>query len=169
MHGLNEAVALSGGRFNARLRGDTLNLLVLRGTATVRPDPVSAERASVVANTGQGLLLPSGTAVLRTVAADQVAASLAWQHGEILFEQETLGSAVEEYNRYLAHKIIIVDRDLANIPVAGRFTSNNPAAFLRALQVGLGVRVSQSDTNVLLTRKKVRQLGGTKGADRLTR
>ncbi|MGX0823371.1 FecR family protein [Sphingomonas sanguinis] len=154
LHGPDEKVALSAGRFNARLRGNTLDLLVMRGNATVDSRTVSAGLTPVMARAGEGLLVPSGAPVLRAATIDQLAASLAWQQGEILFEHETLGSAVEEYNRYLTRKIIIIDRDLANIPVGGRFTSDDPAAFLRALQVGLGIRVSVSDTSFLLTREK---------------
>lgn len=155
LHGRGEKVALSAGRFNARMRGETLDLLVLRGQAMSRPSGMSVGIAPVIARAGEGLLVPLGAPVLRAATADQLAASLAWQRGEILFEHETLGSAVEEYNRYLARKIIIVDRDLANIPVGGRFTSDDPASFLRALQVGLGIRVSASDTSFLLTREKI--------------
>jgi len=63
-------------------------------------------------------------------------------------------ATIASANSYLTRKIIIIDRDLANIPVGGRFTSDDPAAFLRALQVGLGIRVSVSDTSFLLTREK---------------
>lgn len=154
LHGPDEKVSLSAGRFNARLRGNTLDLLVMRGKVAVYPKTVSAGMTPVIARAGEGLLVPLGAPVLRTATTDQLAASLAWQQGEILFEHETLGSAVEEYNRYLTRKIIIIDRELANIPVGGRFTSDDPAAFLSALQVGLGIHVSLSDTNFLLTREK---------------
>ena len=96
--------------------------------------------------------MPTGAPVVRSATVDEMAATLAWQRGEILFQHETLGSAVEEYNRYLSRKIIIVDRDLADMPIGGRFTSNDPSAFLRGLQIGFGIKVSTSPTGFLLTR-----------------
>lgn len=150
LHGPTETLALSPGLFNARLRADSLDLLVLRGQARIA-EPEAAGRPPMLVKAGQGLLLPAGAPVVRTTSAHQVAATLAWQKGEILFENETLGSAVEEYNRYLARKIVVVDRDLANIPVGGRFTSNEPGPFLHALELGLGVKVSTSDEGYFLT------------------
>lgn len=151
LHGSGKQVVLSVGRYNARLRGATLDLLVMRGEASV-PYDIAAGTPISRASAGEGILMPVGLPVVRSTTADELAASLAWQQGEILFQHETLGSAVEDYNRYLNRKIVIVDRDLADIPVGGRFTSNDPGAFLRALNVGLGVQVSSSETGYLLTR-----------------
>ncbi|NOW45317.1 transmembrane sensor [Novosphingobium sp. SG751A] len=143
LHGRDQQVALLPGRFNARLRGDTLDLLVLRGQARAGRQPVKAF---------QSLLLSPDRPPLRRLSAAQVEAVIAWQQGEILFDEATLGLAVEEYNRFLTRKIIIVDPELATIPVGGRFTSNDPAAFLDAVSMGLGIHVSVSEKAYLLTR-----------------
>lgn len=142
LHGEDRLAQLSAGRFNARLRGDTLDLMVLRG---------NAQAQTVDAQTGHSLLLSRHDAVVRPVSTLQMSTAIAWQQGEILFQDATLGTAVEEYNRYLARKIVIVDADLAAIPVGGRFTSSDPSAFLRAVSMGLGVRVSTSDGGYFLT------------------
>jgi transmembrane sensor len=143
MHGESGSVALSTGRFNARLRGDTLDLLVLRGQARAGDHVVGVRHS---------LLLSDDAPTIRTASLSQIEAAIAWQQGEILFDDATLGTAVEEYNRFLTRKIVIVDPELATIPVGGRFTSNDPAAFLQAIAKGLSVHVSSSDTSYLLTR-----------------
>ncbi|WP_218018860.1 FecR family protein, partial [Novosphingobium rosa] len=147
LHGEDRLADLSAGRFNARLRGDTLDLMVLRGSA--RAQSVGAQ--AVDARSGHSLLLSRRDAVVRPVSALQMSTAMAWQQGEILFQDATLGTAVEEYNRYLARKIVIVDPELAAIPVGGRFTSSDPSAFLRAVSMGLGVHVSTSDGGYFLT------------------
>ena len=150
LHGEQSAVLLSGGQFNARLRGEALDLLVQRGRAQVAGDPAAPQ---VEASKGvSSMLVSAGTAVIRPADADQVESITAWQKHEILFLDATLGSAVDEYNRFLPRKIVIVDRELANIPVGGRFVTSNPDAFLHAVATGLNVRVSQSPTAYLLTR-----------------
>lgn len=143
LHGEAHAAQLSAGRFNARLRGDTLDLLVLRG---------QARDGAVQAGCGHSLWMAQGAALVRPASAMQVASTIAWQQGEILFQDVTLGTAVEEYNRYLERKIVIVDADLASIQVGGRFTSANPDAFLKAVSVGLDVHVSTSPSGYFLTR-----------------
>jgi transmembrane sensor len=143
LQGSKRTVALSTGRFNARLRDGTLDLLVLRGHALVGTQPVAAYHS---------LLLSDASPAIRTVSPAHVETAIAWQHGEILLDDATLGTAVEEYNRFLTRKIVIADPDLATIPIGGRFTSSDPTAFLQAVETGLGVHVSTTDAAYLLTR-----------------
>ncbi|RDE05586.1 FecR family protein [Sphingomonas aracearum] len=144
-----KAIRLSPGRFNLRRRSEAVDLLVLAGSASVTDAGGRLVRADPRL---PSLLVSQSTAVVRPATSEQVAGTIAWQSGEILFQDATLGSAVEEYNRFLTRKIVIVDRELASIPVGGRFTSTDPTAFLRAISAGLGVRVSQSNSAYLLTR-----------------
>lgn len=143
LHGEAHVAQLSPGRFNARLRDDTLDLLVLRG---------QAREGAVLATDGHSLWMAQDAALVRPASAMQVASTIAWQQGEILLQDVPLGTAVEEYNRYLERKIVIVDADLASIRVGGRFTSANPDTFLQAVSVGLGVHVSTSASGYFLTR-----------------
>ena len=149
MHGDGRSVMLSAGRFNVRARGEALDLLVQQGVARVAGRSGSAIDARGGATS---VLVSSEAAVVRPADTDQVDRITAWQRREILFLDATLGSAVEEYNRFLARKIVIVDRELASIPVGGRFVTNDPTAFLAAVSTGLNIRVSRSPTAYLLTR-----------------
>ncbi len=148
-HGDGRTVILSAGRFNVRARGGALDLLVQNGSARV----VEQAGSTIDARGGAtSLLVSSDGAIVRPADADQVDRVTAWQRREILFRDATLGSAVEEYNRFLIRKIIIVDRELASIPVGGRFVTSDPTAFLDAVSTGLNIRVSRSPTAYLLTR-----------------
>jgi transmembrane sensor len=150
LHGENRIVRLSPGQYNARLRNDALDLLVLAGSARVDQHEVEARKGIEAAF--PTVLISEKAALVREATPRQIASTLAWQKGEILFEDATLGTAVEEYNRFLTRKIVIVDRELATIPVGGRFTSSDPGAFLNAVAAGLDVRVSETDRAYLLTR-----------------
>lgn len=151
IHGDDRTLGVTTGRFNARLRSDAVDLLVLQGKAWVREE-FGDRGGQTYVLAGQSLLVSPGNAVARNVGPAQVASAVAWQQGEILFQDMTLGMAVDEYNRFLDHKIVIVDRELAVIPVGGRFTSTDPTAFLHALSAGLQVRVVRSNSAYLLTR-----------------
>ncbi|RVU02313.1 DUF4880 domain-containing protein [Novosphingobium umbonatum] len=129
---------LHSGRFNLRLRDGALGLLVLHG----RAEYVARDhQALVVAQTGQSLRMAESGPMLRSFSVHERDSSLAWQNGEILFQGDSLGNAVAEYNRYLTQKIVLVDRDLANIIVGGRFISTDPDDFLESLQYGLGLHI----------------------------
>ncbi len=148
-HGDGRMVILSAGRFNVRARGGALDLLVQNGLARI-----AGQAGSTVDARGGAtrLLVSPNDAIVRPADADQIDRLTAWQRHEILFRDATLGSAVEEYNRFLARKIIIVDRELADIPVGGRFVTSDPSAFLDAVSTGLNIRVSRSPSGYLLTR-----------------
>lgn len=151
IRGDERSLVLSQGRYNARLRSEALDLLVFFGSArTQMPGQGGGTARSVSA--GQSLLVSHSDAIVRSASAAQISSTLAWRDGEILFQDMTLGMAVDEYNRFLARKIVIVDRDLSGIPVGGRFTSTDPTAFLHAVSTGLGIRISRAESAYLLTR-----------------
>lgn len=133
--------SLSAGRFVARLRPRTVDLLVLRGRALV---PGRGKGDLLVSAFEEASLSPA--APLLTAASDErISRVTAWQNGEIEFDDERLGDAVEEYNRYLARKIVIDDPRLADLRIGGRFASADPESFFKALALGLDVRVTQSE------------------------
>lgn len=144
---------LSEGRFDLRLRDAALDLLVLHGRARVGAGDAGAPEALIDAREGRSSVLVSrDAAAVRRVNGEQIEGITAWQQSEILFRDATLGSAVEEYNRFLTRKIVIVDRELSTIPVGGRFTTTDPSAFLQAVSTGLNIRVSRSANAYFLTR-----------------
>ncbi|RZL77789.1 MAG: DUF4974 domain-containing protein, partial [Sphingomonas sp.] len=148
LRGGDGEVRLSAGRFNARLKGGALDLMVLRGTASASEGSLPPMRAAE----RHSLLLTGGKPIVRPSSGDEIAATLAWQSGEILFLDEPLASAVDDYNRHLIRKIVIADPELGSIRVGGRFTSKDPAAFLQSLHTSLAIKVVISGNSVLLTR-----------------
>lgn len=134
--------ALTGGRFNARLRHDALDLIVFRGGAC----PVQAGRGStgLQAKPQHRLLFAGGVPVVEPVPSIAAEAALAWQSGDIVFFDTPLSEAIAEYNRYLLRKIVVDDRSVGAIRVGGRFVSSDPADFLKAISTSLGVRVQET-------------------------
>jgi transmembrane sensor len=126
------AATLDPGRFNARLRGAALELIVLRG---------AARKGAQAAKAYQQLSFVAATSSTRPVSGEAVEAVLAWQSGDVVFVDAPLADAVAEYNRYLQRPIVIDDAALATVRIGGRFVSSDPADFLRAVSTGLGVRV----------------------------
>lgn len=136
---------LSAGRFDVLLDKDRLEVTVLGGSAWM--PAAGAARA----DPRQALLVgPDGGVTI--AAAERIARALAWQTGEILLQDEPLAAAVADYNRYLHRKIVIADPALAAIRVGGRFTTTDPAPFLRGLHEGLGIRVDATSTGFVLRR-----------------
>jgi len=143
-------------RINARLQGKMLDVAVLSGACSVGSTRGPASGALAKAD-----IIPANHAVL-LVANQQVVRPLTeadrefldgWQNGELVFQGQTLETAVAEYNRYLDRKIYIADPSLAGIRLGGRFTSRDPQVFLQGLHESFGIAVADSGTGpVVLTK-----------------
>jgi transmembrane sensor len=80
--------------------------------------------------------------------------SLAWRAGEIALENETLSSAVSQFNRYNHQQLVILDPSLADERLVGLFQINNPADFAATLANSLDVAVTITPAEIRLSRKK---------------
>jgi transmembrane sensor len=144
---------LSPGQFDARLREGALDLTILSGRAQPqRPIPTaSSATADVREAVGPSSLLITPTRIVdRPLSDADVNSTTSWRRGEIVFDGEPLGSAVQEYNRYLTRKLVIGDRKLASLRLGGRFMTSNPDGFLTALNQAFGVHAVEGEQNQLL-------------------
>jgi len=72
-----------------------------------------------------------------------MAAATSWTSGRVVFENVPLSAAVDEVNRYLAHKIILRAPAAAQTPVTGSFDTGDAAAFVAAESDLHGLRATR--------------------------
>ncbi|HTM81897.1 FecR family protein [Asticcacaulis sp.] len=152
-----EKVLVAAGRLNARLRNEALDLLILDGACMVLGQkangPARESDKSIEVRAGEAVLTSANGTRVRTMAPNDIQFVASWQKGELIFRGETLGTAVDEYNRYLTRKISIGDPSLQAIQLGGRFKTHDPADFLASLHAGFGINVARMDDgSVVLTR-----------------
>ncbi len=82
-----------------------------------------------------------GTMAITPLGLEQIERTLAWRNGNIDLSGITLSEAVDEFNRYNARTLVISDPALSRQKLYGVFHANDPEAFARAVQVGLGTTV----------------------------
>src|SRR5581483_3689817 len=145
-------LSLSPGSFNARLIDGHVGLAVLQGRAngTVVRDGVSR---SLVLESGQSAEWGLGLAQIAPITAAARERLTAWRNGSVVFDDETLASAVAEYNRYLSRKIVVADPVLATMRVGGRFATSDPTAFLHAVSVALNADIRRDAGSIQIVRK----------------
>ncbi|MFP1130246.1 FecR family protein [Asticcacaulis sp. W401b] len=145
------ATAEISGDANARLRAYALDLTVLRGACIVKGHTKASPQRL---QPQQSILAGAGEAKVRGLTSEEAKAATAWRSDTLEFGGQPLAYVVDEYNRYLHRKMIIVDPEIAAISVGGRFSSQDPEGFLRMVQSSFGVRVTTSpDGQILLTRQ----------------
>jgi ferric-dicitrate binding protein FerR (iron transport regulator) len=87
--------------------------------------------------------IQAGNVWLRTPETSKVDGRLSWTTGLISLDGKTLAEAAERFNR-TNRRQIAVDRDIADQPVGGLFSSSNPDGFADALEKMFGITHSIS-------------------------
>jgi transmembrane sensor len=102
------------------------------------------QAAEVLLTAGEQVTMPSsGTAEpVRKVDSDR---RLAWAKGRLDFDNETVATAVEEFNRYNRVQLHVTDAVLATRRVSGVFDASDPESFIAFIQTVARVRVTRSN------------------------
>jgi transmembrane sensor len=149
LYGGESEVRVGEGDLNVRLRGQALDLTVVKGACTVSASArhnASGDASATVPLTvkaGEAVLAQTSNLHVRSLDAQDLQFISGWRSGELVFTGQTLGVAVAEYNRYLPRKMVILDAGLENIRLGGRFTARDPSDFLASLQSGFGIHVTR--------------------------
>jgi len=99
---------------------------------------------------GQHLRYREAIEVKQVVDAEQLQQQLAWHNGVIIFDGETLESALSEIGRYTSKQLVIVDDSIRSIRIGGHYKTNDLNGFLATLTSGFGVHVEPAGKNRLL-------------------
>ncbi|BEV11915.1 FecR domain-containing protein [Asticcacaulis sp. DW145] len=142
------AILMTAADVNVRLRASALEVTVVKGDCTIDGD--SDVQKLVV---GQGALASGAETRVRAISNSDLDFTTAWRQDAVVFNGQTLGVAVEEYNRYLPRPIVIVDPDLAGLRIGGRFSTRDPADFLENLQSSFSIHVTVANDGSRLLSK----------------
>jgi len=85
------------------------------------------------------------------VTYTQVARGMAWQFGQIAFDNETLADAAQEFARY-SNTRIVVDPSISHRTITGLFASNDPVGFAKATAAALSLHVEVGTEEVRISR-----------------
>lgn len=136
-----------GTAFNIRLRGTLTELTVTEGIVGVRSASGIMRRVPA----GESAVIQPETVAIGQMDGKLIAKRVAWRERMILLNGETVGEAVDEFNRYRAEPIVIGDQRIAGLRIGGRFRTDESGEFLQALEQTLPVHsVADSDGSVLL-------------------
>ncbi len=78
--------------------------------------------------------------------------TMAWRTGNLIFDDETLGTAAAEFNRYNHTKLVIGDPAVAKIRVAGKFPTDGVERFAEVVQHVFGLHVQSKRDAMVITR-----------------
>lgn len=141
-----------------------LELIVVEGKViaglidphAVDPDVVlttGVVKKTLAVSGGQEVMLGSVTEEVRSVSVEEMEVRLSWHEGNLIFRDESLEEALAEISRYSSVRFEILDDEIRNIKIAGRFRVGDVDGLIAVLAVNLNVKAERTqDGRVLLSR-----------------
>jgi transmembrane sensor len=149
--GIAQARAV-GTAFSVSRGPDGVQVAVTEGTVAVWPSDSSG--MMTILQAGQFADFRGGvTAPAVGSAPERIERALAWRNGEISLENETLGEAIVQFNRYNRQQLVLADPGLAKARLVGLFKLDRPENFAAMLSASLGVDVTVRGNEIRLSRK----------------
>jgi transmembrane sensor len=136
--GDREVVAL-GTRFDVRVDPGQVRVTLFEGRVAVSP----VGGGSAVQLTPGEQFRQSGASA-RVLPAPAEEDALAWREGLVIFQDESLGAAASELNRYASNPLLVRDPQIARLRISGAFKSGDPARFARTVSTIHPVRVRRN-------------------------
>jgi transmembrane sensor len=112
------------------------------GTAAARSAQVDADQVAVT----KGAQLS-----VSTKPENEIANDLSWRSGILVFDGKTLEEAADEFNRYNTKKLII-DGDVGDLRIGGRFRTDSVESFAVLLHKGFGLTLKDRGSAIIVSR-----------------
>jgi transmembrane sensor len=146
VYAAGQRITAVGTTFNVRVDGDRVQVAMVEGVVKVRPLAASPQTGvpvrELTLRAGDGLVTElSGPSRVQPVDTGQVAS---WRGGLLVFEDEKLGDAVAEINRYTDRPIRLADRSVGEFRVTGVFKTNDPEHFATAMSEVFPIEIKQA-------------------------
>ena len=147
----NRRITDLGTKFSVRRLGDDVRVTVVEGR--VRIDVVNAPGTPepVFANGGNIVVAKANETLVAPRSAQETSDDLGWRSGMLVFDQETLANAADEFNRY-NHKQIVVEGAARDIRIGGSFRADNIHVFALLVRNALGLKVRDESDQIVISK-----------------
>lgn len=155
-----QRVTALGTAFDIRLGGkDSVQITLAEGRVSV--EPMQSPLARLIKTRPRVALLAPGESLSTSGEAPankrkaDVAKIGSWRQGQIVFDNDTLETAVAEINRYSATKIVLADPGLQQLRVSGVFKAGHSQSFIETVTGHFHIQVAEhTDDRIVLTKNE---------------
>jgi transmembrane sensor len=146
-------VEAQGSAFNVRIQPKAVQVIVAKGAVEVAEDHPFAEPTNEARlNAGVVALYGESGGVAQPIAPARIDQALAWRHGQIALNGQTLEGAVAEFNRYSAgRQLVVADPNIAGYRLGGYFGVDDMDGFVRALQTTFPIKATAANNTIYLS------------------
>jgi transmembrane sensor len=146
-----------GTAFDVYNRAESTRVAVIEGKVTVHSSAVPASGVPAPnpeANTGVPLEAGQQVTVSHTVQPESMPVkaqnTTAWLQRRIVLDNDTVATAVAEFNRYNKAQIRVDTKELAALRINGVFNADDPRALVKFLQEVQGVNAKETADGIVL-------------------
>lgn len=151
VHSGDVTIRAVGTAFDVYRKSSGTVVTVVEGKVEVAGSSPGAHVSYPIAAGEQAAVSPAGEIERR--AKPNIAAATSWLQQELVFDGQSLGTVVEEFNRYLRAPIVLSDPSLAALRINAVFHTTSPDSLLRFVTRFEGVEVERTDGEIRITRR----------------
>lgn len=147
----NRRITDLGTKFSVFRNGDDVRVTVREGRVKVDVLSGPAVDAPVVAEAGDMVVAKGSETLVSAKPDSDISRDLSWRDGMLVFNQQTLAEAADQFNRYNTRKIM-VEGNARRIRIGGSFKADNVDVFVMLLHRGFGLSVDDQGQRILISR-----------------
>ena len=117
----------------------------------MRVESLDQTGSPVVADAGHVVMIKGGETLIIEKTESDIAGDLSWRSGILVFNQQTLAEAAEQFNRYNERQIR-VEGAARRIRIGGSFKADNVDVFVTLLHRGFGLSVNEQGGTIVVSR-----------------
>jgi transmembrane sensor len=141
-----------GTKFVVRNEGSRLEVTLVEGRARVESAGFGKPARSANLEPGDIAIVTADAINVAKKPMQDVSDRLGWRRGLLTFRHAALADAAAEFNRYNAAKLIIADAQVGRKKIVGTFQARNVDLFAQVIRELLGLRVSKTGGDIVISR-----------------
>jgi transmembrane sensor len=146
----NRRIIDIGTKFSVFRNGDDVRVVVKEGR--VKVEQIDQPQAvPLLAQAGHEIIVKGSEALLATKPDQEISNDLSWRGGVLVFNQQTLADAADQFNRYNSRHIL-VEGSARKIRIGGSFKADNVDVFVQLLHRGFGLSVNEQGDKIVVSR-----------------
>lgn len=146
----NHRITDIGTKFSVFRNGDDVRVVVKEGR--VKVEQIDQPQAvPLLAQAGHEIIAKGSETLLATKPDQEISNDLSWRDGMLVFSQQTLADAADQFNRYNSRHIQ-VEGSARKIRIGGSFKADNVDVFVQLLHRGFGLSVNEQGDKIVVSR-----------------
>jgi len=146
----NRRITDIGTKFSVFRNGDDVRVVVTEGR--VKIEQIGQPQAvPLLAQAGHEIIAKGSETLLASKPDQEISNDLSWRRGVLVFNQQTLSDAAEQFNRY-NNRHIQVEGSARKIRIGGSFKADNVDVFVQLLHRGYGLSVNEQGDKIVVSR-----------------